>query len=274
MKGLLDDTNTAIVPKRIKPPGKKPHRLAYIDGDEASMLRARGGGVAPGGGQIMRHGLPSFEEPGGAASDNANSNSEASTQDMGADPGADPSAGVDGGHNGPAGTDTNGDPGGEWLPNSTSRWDNSNRDARFRDANGYRMEYYEGMHGPPAAAAPRSSMTLQAATPVYTPRPEMQAPIQGVTPGGFAPGLEAMRAMFGPKPLPVQPTGPGGGQAPGSNVPMGAWQPPPVAPVQYPQEPILTGRGGNAAYYDQMQRLAPSQMPMGYFDALRQYRRW
>ena len=139
MKGLLDDTNTAIVPKRIKPPGKKPHRLVYIDDDEAAMLRARGGGVAPGGGQIMRHGLPSFDEPG-AASDNANSNSEASTQDMGADPGADPSAGVDGGHNGPAGTDTNGDPGGEWLPAFRELFGDENQDY----AESLKKSYEEG----------------------------------------------------------------------------------------------------------------------------------
>ena len=42
------------------PPGHFP---AYITSDEAEMLRSRGGGVAPDGGQYMANGLPAFMEP-------------------------------------------------------------------------------------------------------------------------------------------------------------------------------------------------------------------
>ena len=36
------------------------HFAAYINPDEAAMLRSQGGGVAPGGGQYMANGLPAY----------------------------------------------------------------------------------------------------------------------------------------------------------------------------------------------------------------------
>jgi hypothetical protein len=42
------------------------HFAAYINPDEAAMLRSQGGGVAPGGGQYMANGLPAFIEDVGA----------------------------------------------------------------------------------------------------------------------------------------------------------------------------------------------------------------
>jgi len=47
---------------RGAPPG---HSAAYITRPEALQLRASGGGVAPGGGQYMANGIPSFQESGG-----------------------------------------------------------------------------------------------------------------------------------------------------------------------------------------------------------------
>ena len=43
---------------RGAPPG---HFAAYIQPDEAALLRSQGGGVAPGGGQYMANGLPSYQ---------------------------------------------------------------------------------------------------------------------------------------------------------------------------------------------------------------------
>ena len=40
------------------------HFAAYIQPNEAAMLRSQGGGVAPGGGQYMANGLPSFQPIG------------------------------------------------------------------------------------------------------------------------------------------------------------------------------------------------------------------
>ena len=49
---------------RRAPPGHIP---AYITPSEARQLRARGGGVTPGGGQVMVGGLPAFPPPGAHA---------------------------------------------------------------------------------------------------------------------------------------------------------------------------------------------------------------
>tara|TARA_R100000306_G_scaffold24863_1_gene28008 strand:- start:1508 stop:2827 length:1320 start_codon:yes stop_codon:yes gene_type:complete len=46
---------------RGAPPG---HSAAYITPQEGRQLRASGGGVAPGGGQYMANGIPSFQEAG------------------------------------------------------------------------------------------------------------------------------------------------------------------------------------------------------------------
>jgi len=49
---------------RQAPPGHIP---AYITPGEAQQLRARGGGVTPGGGQVMAGGVPAFPPPGAYA---------------------------------------------------------------------------------------------------------------------------------------------------------------------------------------------------------------
>ena len=51
----------ANVLNRKAPPN---HFAAYINPDEAAMLRSQGGGVAPGGGQYMANGMPSFQVEG------------------------------------------------------------------------------------------------------------------------------------------------------------------------------------------------------------------
>jgi hypothetical protein len=48
---------------RRAPPG---HFAAYINPNEAAILRSQGGGVAPGGGQYMANGMPAFIEDVGA----------------------------------------------------------------------------------------------------------------------------------------------------------------------------------------------------------------
>ena len=42
------------------------HFPAYITPNEAGLLRSRGGGVPPGGGQYMAGGIPAFMEPSDA----------------------------------------------------------------------------------------------------------------------------------------------------------------------------------------------------------------
>jgi hypothetical protein len=279
MKGLLDG-DLAVAPKRIKPRGKKPHALAYIDPEEAALLRSRGGGVAPGGGQIMRHGLPSFEDGGdggdGGAGDGGgdgpgaggdgpggpNDNGGASATGEAAGPGM-------GGVDGPGGMGNEGDGTAEGGSNG------SHSEGGYGGGGGYRGG---GWGEPPPwwGAAPPGFTPQLGAQPVYTQQP--QAPVippalQGTTPGGFLAGQDAFRALAGyQRPtLPPQPP-----VAPPPVPQPGAWAaPPPLRPLSpYPQAPILTGRGGNDAYYGAMQRLAPSEMPMGYFDTLARYRRW
>ncbi len=68
------------------------HFAAYITPQEGGALRAMGGGVAPGGGQFMANGIPSFQEAGGV------------------DPGiSDPTGGGGGGSSGSGGGVSGGD---------------------------------------------------------------------------------------------------------------------------------------------------------------------
>jgi hypothetical protein len=60
------------------------HFAAYINPDEAAMLRSQGGGVAPGGGQYMANGMPAFYSGG--------SGSGGLTGDAGRDPGREAAA--------------------------------------------------------------------------------------------------------------------------------------------------------------------------------------
>jgi hypothetical protein len=276
MKGLLDDTTVAVVPKRTRVRGQ-PHHLAYINDDERRVLRARGGGVTPDGGQMTHLGVATYF--GDSDSDGGEAGGGMGDAQSEASPGSQEGDGKGDGVGGSVSDAVGGVADAVGFGGSFGAVSDPMGGLDTSDANGGDtwQQAYPGApapYQPPPLPGTAPRMTLQAATPVYTPMPEMQAPVQGIAPAGFAPGLEAMRAMFGPRPLPGSPPPSGGLQAPGSNVPMGAWQPPPVAPVQYPQETILNGQGGNGAYYEAMQRLAPGQMPMGYFDALRQYRRW
>lgn len=225
MTGLLDGTITTA-PTRIRPPGKKMHRLAYIDPEEAALLRSRGGGVTKDGGQAMHQGVPAFwGDDSGANDGSANS--------------------------GPGGDTNDSTDGGGW-----------------NSGNGIGEGPTQALPAAPpplAPEVPRPTFDLNP-TPVYTEQPTIaQAPQTGVTPLGIAQALQAMRSMFGPRPLPGGP--PGGAQAPvyagggiPSQVPGGnnAWTPPVIAP-NAPQQPILTGQGGNTDYYAALQRLAPQQ---------------
>tara|TARA_R110001592_G_scaffold166305_2_gene401244 strand:+ start:1473 stop:2975 length:1503 start_codon:yes stop_codon:yes gene_type:complete len=59
---LLMDVDDA--PKDVLENAPSGHFAAYITPDEAEMLRAQGGGVAPGGGQYMVGGIPTYWGPG------------------------------------------------------------------------------------------------------------------------------------------------------------------------------------------------------------------
>jgi hypothetical protein len=53
-----------LPPKRTVIGGQK-HELAYINKDEKALLRSRGGGVTPGGGQLKHNGVNAFGGVGG-----------------------------------------------------------------------------------------------------------------------------------------------------------------------------------------------------------------
>ena len=73
MKGLLDAPSKITVPKRTSVRGQ-PHKLAYINDEEAALLRSRGGGVDRDGGQIMHRGVPAYYDADGSgnATDSGN----------------------------------------------------------------------------------------------------------------------------------------------------------------------------------------------------------
>lgn len=269
MKGLLDG-DLAVAPRRIKPAGKKPHRLAYIDGDEAALLRARGGGVAPDGGQIMRHGLPSYEDGGdggGDGSGNGGGDGSNDADGMGGSSEAtgdagDSKGGVEGavadamgsmgfsGVSGPADGHNNDNGGDYWNPGGGG-------------GGGGAWNPWTALPAPPPAFAPQMN-----AQPVYTQAPMAPMPtaLAGRTPGGFLASQEAMRALAGYQ-RPAQP--PQGPVAPPQAPQAGAWQaPPPLVPqTPYPMAPVLTGQGGSGGYYDAWNRLSDRRAP-GFFDLL------
>lgn len=71
IEGLLErDERAVTVPKRTSVRGQ-PHKLAYINDEEAALLRSRGGGVDRDGGQIMHRGVPAYVDDSGGGSSNA-----------------------------------------------------------------------------------------------------------------------------------------------------------------------------------------------------------
>lgn len=66
IEGMLDRDERApvTVPKRTSVRGQ-PHKLAYINDEEAALLRSRGGGVDRDGGQIMHRGVPAYYDADG-----------------------------------------------------------------------------------------------------------------------------------------------------------------------------------------------------------------
>lgn len=79
MRGLLDSPDVTV-PKRARVRGQ-PHMLAYINDEEAALLRSRGGGVNRDGGQIMHRGVPSYYDADGSgnATDSGNPDGSAGT---------------------------------------------------------------------------------------------------------------------------------------------------------------------------------------------------
>jgi hypothetical protein len=68
MSGKLGDTVRGL-PRRTEVNGN-PHLLAWINPEEAELLRQRGGGIAPGGGQMKGPGgLPAFDDGSGDGGD-------------------------------------------------------------------------------------------------------------------------------------------------------------------------------------------------------------
>lgn len=74
IEGMLErDERAVTVPKRTSVRGQA-HKLAYINDEEAALLRARGGGVDRDGGQIMHRGVPAYYDAdgNGNATDSSN----------------------------------------------------------------------------------------------------------------------------------------------------------------------------------------------------------
>ena len=107
MKGLLDAPGKVTVPKRTAVRGQA-HKLAYINDEEAALLRSRGGGVDRDGGQIMHRGVPAYFSEG-SVSDSNDSGAGGSTGHGGA---SGSPAGMDNGYNNDSGGDSYGGGGG------------------------------------------------------------------------------------------------------------------------------------------------------------------
>lgn len=74
IEGMLErDERAVTVPKRTSVRGQA-HKLAYINDEEAALLRSRGGGVDRDGGQIMHRGVPAYYDADGSgnATDSGN----------------------------------------------------------------------------------------------------------------------------------------------------------------------------------------------------------
>jgi hypothetical protein len=102
VKGLLDAPRKVTVPKRTSVRGQ-PHKLAYINDEEAALLRSRGGGVDRDGGQIMHRGVPAYYDADGSG--NATDSSNPTGGDTSADSGGgyNEGNGGDGGYGGGGG---------------------------------------------------------------------------------------------------------------------------------------------------------------------------
>jgi hypothetical protein len=118
------------VPRRTEI-GGQPHSLAYINPDEEELLRAKGGGVTPDGGQMMHNGVPAFAGGDGDAGDGSQGESS---------PGSE-SGGGKGDASGPGASGPGGSPGGPeaagaggFGPDATAAVDTGPVDAAVADA--------------------------------------------------------------------------------------------------------------------------------------------
>jgi len=84
IEGILDRDERApvTVPKRTSVRGQ-PHKLAYINDEEAALLRSRGGGVDRDGGQIMHRGVPAYFAGDNADSGTANTSGDSTSSSSG-----------------------------------------------------------------------------------------------------------------------------------------------------------------------------------------------
>ncbi len=84
IEGMLDRDERApvTVPKRTSVRGQ-PHKLAYINDEEAALLRSRGGGVDRDGGQIMHRGVPAYFAGDNADSGTANTSGDSTSSSSG-----------------------------------------------------------------------------------------------------------------------------------------------------------------------------------------------
>ena len=101
IEGMLEQDERAVkVPKRTSVRGQ-PHKLAYINDEEAALLRSRGGGVDRDGGQIMHRGVPAYMDDSGGGSSNAGPDGGGQGHSASNDTNSSNSGG-DGGYGGPA----------------------------------------------------------------------------------------------------------------------------------------------------------------------------
>jgi hypothetical protein len=98
IEGMLerDERAPVTVPKRTSVRGQ-PHKLAYINDEEAALLRSRGGGVDRDGGQIMHRGVPAYFAGDNADSGTANTTGDSAPSSQG---GGYNDGGGDGGYGG------------------------------------------------------------------------------------------------------------------------------------------------------------------------------
>jgi len=158
IEGMLERDERAVkVPKRSSVRGQ-PHKLAYINDEEAALLRSRGGGVDRDGGQIMHRGVPAYFSENGVSDSN------------------DPGAGTHGGASGGGYNDGNGGDGGYGGPAAAAT---PPEDAAAADR---RKRLNAGEYIP-------SETPYATPTPFYAPMPA------GL--GGPPPGMSSPFAGFG-----------------------------------------------------------------------------
>ena len=203
IEGMLErDERAVTVPKRTSVRGQ-PHKLAYINDEEAALLRSRGGGVDRDGGQIMHRGVPAYYGGDGGGGDgdgggdsgggDSGGGGEADSGGYGGDGGG----GDGGGYGGGGGATTAADPAaadrrrrlnaGEYIPGETP----------FATPAPFFAPMPAGLGGPPASAVSPFTGFRGAlgAPPVMAPFALNPAPAR--------PAMDAF-APLPPAPMPMQ----------------------------------------------------------------------